>query len=44
MDDYISILTLNDFIICPYSVYLYNVYADMDKDVYHAKPQTVGEI
>ena len=44
MDNYVSISTLNDFIFCPYSVYLHNVYADTDKDVYHAKPQTVGEI
>ncbi len=41
-DGYIAISTLNDFIFCPYSIYLHNVYVDTDKDVYHAKPQTRG--
>ena len=45
-DDYISISTLNDFIFCPYSIYLHNVYMDTDTDVslYHAIPQTRGRI
>lgn len=30
MEDNISILTLNDFIFCPYSIYLHNVYMDAD--------------
>lgn len=42
-DGYIAISTLNDFIFCPYSIYLHNVYVDTDKDVYHAKPQTRGK-
>lgn len=42
MDDLIAISTLNDFIFCPYSIYLHNVYMDMDKDAYHATPQTRG--
>ena len=44
MDDYISISTLNDFIFCPYSIYLHNVYMDTDEILYHAKPQTRGKI
>lgn len=44
MDDYISISTLNDFIFCPYSIYLHNVYMDADEGLYHAKPQTRGRI
>lgn len=28
MIDYISISTLNDFIFCPYSIYLHNVYVE----------------
>ena len=44
MDDYISISTLNDFIFCPYSIYLHNVYMDTDEGLYHAKPQTNGRI
>lgn len=42
MEDYISISTLNDFIFCPYSIYLHNVYMEADEDVYHATPQTRG--
>ncbi len=44
MDDYIAISTLNDFIFCPYSIYLHNVYMDADEGVYHAVPQTRGRI
>lgn len=42
MDDYILISTLNDFIFCPYSIYLHNVYMSTDKDLYHASPQLRG--
>ena len=42
MNDLIAISTLNDFIFCPYSIYLHNVYMDADEDMYHAKPQTRG--
>lgn len=42
MDDYISISMLNDFIFCPYSIYLHNVYMETDKSLYHAAPQTKG--
>ena len=42
MNDLISISTLNDFIFCPYSIYLHNVYMDADEDMYHAKPQIRG--
>ena len=44
MDDYISISMLNDFIFCPYSIYLHNVYMDADEGLYHAKPQTRGKV
>lgn len=44
MDDYISISTLNDFIFCPYSIYLHNVYMETDEGLYHAVPQTRGRI
>lgn len=44
IDDYIAISTLNDFIFCPYSIYLHNVYMDMDEGLYHATPQTRGKI
>lgn len=44
MDDYISISTLNDFIFCPYSIYLHNVYMESDEGLYQATPQTRGKI
>ncbi len=44
MDDYISISTLNDFIFCPYSIYLHNVYMESDEGIYHATPQTRGRV
>lgn len=44
MDDYISISQLNDFIFCPYSIYLHNVYMEADEGLYHATPQTKGRI
>jgi len=37
MSELIAISTLNDFIFCPYSIYLHNVYMDADEDIYHAK-------
>ena len=43
IDDYIAISTLNDFIFCPYSIYLHNVYMDTDEGLYHAIPQTRGK-
>ncbi len=42
MFDYIPISQLNDFIFCPYSIYLHNVYMEADEDLYHATPQTKG--
>lgn len=42
MSEYISISTLNDFIFCPYSIYLHNVYMETDETMYHATPQTRG--
>jgi len=43
LEDLILISTLNDFIFCPYSIYLHNVYAETDEDIYHAVPQTKGQ-
>lgn len=44
MIDYITISSLNDFIFCPYSIYLHNVYMEADETIYHAKPQTQGRM
>ncbi len=43
MEDYIPISELNDFIFCPYSIYLHNVYMETEEDVYHALPQVRGK-
>jgi CRISPR-associated exonuclease Cas4 len=43
MEDYILISTLNDFIFCPYSIYLHNVYMGCDDDMFHAFPQAQGK-
>lgn len=44
MIDYITISSLNDFIFCPYSIYLHNVYMESDETMYHATPQTRGRV
>ena len=44
MDDYIPLSTLNDFIFCPYSIYLHSVYMESDGDLYKAAPQTKGTL
>lgn len=44
MTDYISLSMLNDFIFCPYSIYLHSVYMESDDDMYKATPQTKGTI
>ena len=44
MMDYIPLSTLNDFIFCPYSIYLHGVYMEADDEVYKATPQTQGTI
>lgn len=33
---------LNDYIFCPYSIYLHSVYMESDEDIYKAKPQSKG--
>lgn len=43
INDYISLSTLNDFVFCPYSIYLHNVYMNTDEGLYHAVPQTRGK-
>lgn len=43
-EDFISLSTLNDFIFCPYSIYLHNIYMETDEGLYHATPQTQGKI
>lgn len=44
MNDFIAIATLNDFIFCPYSIYLHSVYMESEDETYKASPQTKGTI
>ena len=42
MEDYILISQLNDFIFCPYSIYLHNIYSETTEEIYHAAPPFTG--
>jgi CRISPR-associated protein Cas4 len=42
MFDYIALSLLNDFIFCPYSIYLHNVYMGGSEELVHATPQIIG--
>lgn len=44
MNDYIPLSLLNDFIFCPYSIYLHSVYMGTDEENYQAAPQVRGTI
>lgn len=39
----LNISQLNDFIFCPYSIYLHNVYQNLDEEHYHDTPQVAGK-
>lgn len=39
----LNISQLNDFIFCPYSIYLHNVYQNLDESQYHDTPQIAGK-
>ena len=42
MNEYIALSELNDFIFCPYSIYLHQVYWSTDEETYKALPQIQG--
>jgi CRISPR-associated protein Cas4 len=42
MENYVLITWLNDFIFCPYSIYLHNVYNYFEQDNYYTTKQTAG--
>ncbi len=44
MEDYIQISKLNDFVFCPYSIYLHSVYENFNAKTYHRVAQTAGKI
>jgi len=43
MEHYLAITTLNDFIFCPYSIYLHQIYKKSNENVYHSKFQSKGK-
>jgi len=43
MDNLIPISFLNDFVFCPYSIYLHNVYVGTEEQLIHALPQVKGK-
>lgn len=43
METFLPISYLNDFIFCPYSIYLHQVFDTGSEDVYSAKPQQTGK-
>lgn len=43
METFMPITYLNDFIFCPYSLYLHQVFDQGDEIMYSAKPQQVGK-
>ena len=42
MENYILITWLNDFIFCPYSLYLHNIYNNLSDNSYYSSSQTKG--
>lgn len=44
MDDFVSISNLNDFLFCPFSIYLHRIYQSSDSEQYHQPQQTQGKI
>ncbi len=43
-EDYIQISKLNDFLFCPYSIYLHNVYENFHIVTFHSTFQTAGKL
>ncbi|MBS1644462.1 MAG: type V CRISPR-associated protein Cas4 [Bacteroidetes bacterium] len=43
METYLPISFLNDFIFCPYSLYLHQVFDNSSEELYSAAPQQVGK-
>jgi|SRR3989344_808326 len=44
MEEIIQISKINDFIFCPYSIYLHGVYESFHESIYHEDPQRKGKI
>lgn len=44
MDNLIQISKINDFIFCPYSIYLHSIYNSFSSYTYHSRYQRMGKI
>lgn len=44
MYELIQISKINDFVFCPYSLYLHAIYENFDQHVYHGDRQTIGKV
>jgi CRISPR-associated exonuclease Cas4 len=44
MQDYLQISKLNDFIFCPRSIYMHNLYESFEKEIYQKRYQVRGSI
>lgn len=42
MEHYLAITKLNDFVFCPYSIYLHEIYNQSKEETYHSKYQSRG--
>lgn len=44
MQDFIQISKINDFIFCPFSIYLHGIYENFSEKTYHSSYQTRGKL
>ncbi|MDP2061082.1 MAG: type V CRISPR-associated protein Cas4 [Flavobacteriaceae bacterium] len=44
METFLQITYLNDFVFCPYSIYLHQVFDNNSEDTYSSKPQQKGKL
>jgi len=44
MQEFIQISKINDFIFCPFSIYLHGIYENFSEKTYHSSHQTRGKI
>lgn len=44
MENFIPITSISDFCFCPYSIYLHNIFKEVDDSLYQAEPQIKGKM
>ena len=42
MENPLNASFINDFIFCPYSIFVHNMYEDVPKDIYQEEQQLLG--